>query len=319
MKTLNHPILIVNGRVSEITIYLDHISIKPTGLSGILSEGKKLDIRIKDVQSTDLTIEGQYLILEIDYLGAPRVESKNLSLSNIYCLETPENKGQLLKAKILIEAIKNETFSQEWFDSISFSAEQLSDIKSNPNIKKPAHPPQVNLVKLVLFIFCYFMCSELTQIALKNIFSAVYSEEVFRGQLMKMCGSVWHGSMNYIDWFFRPTFECDQYKFNLVATHGFILLNMTLSYITIKTISNLIFHSEKKGYFRWVNRRVFFIWLIIDVISVFLIAYNRAFIIGYSPDDNVWALDILLITLVHICTFYFWFNSYKWIKPEEHH
>lgn len=192
------------------------------------------------------------------------------------------------------------------------------------NVEKPenrkqriaVYPPQFNLIKLIVLIIGFFIWGDFLEIALKNVLSLVYGEDSFREQILLMCGAVWHGRMNYIDWFFRPNFECDAYKFNAIAVHAFLPLRVVLSYIVAKFISNIFIKNEQKAYFRWVDKTTLVGWLIVDVIIVFLVAFNRAFLIGFSPDDNVWFSDFALLSIVHLISVFMVLRTYKWKDAE---
>lgn len=159
---------------------------------------------------------------------------------------------------------------------------------------------QANPLKILLMIIAFIAAGSMLQFVLKVIFSTVIGAESFRNQMFKMCGAVWHGKMQYIDWFFRPDYECDSYKFNLIAVHGFLLLNITIAYIIMKFVSNLLFKEQEHEYFRWINnKRILFNAIAFDVAVVFLIAAIRTYVIGFSPKDNVWTLDAIIITIVH--------------------
>jgi hypothetical protein len=194
--------------------------------------------------------------------------------------------------------------------------EQSQSTVSNPT-KVAAFPPQQNPVKFISIVMCYFLWGSLIEFTLGTLFSVIYGAGKFREQMLKMCGAVWHGKMNYIDWFFRPDFECDTYKLNGIAVHGFILLNITLSYMIAKFVSNQVYKQEDPTYFRWVSKSAVIKWITIDVLFVFIIAAIRTYVIGFSPKDNIWALDFLAITIVHFVALFGIYKTYKFKSQDD--
>jgi hypothetical protein len=205
--------------------------------------------------------------------------------------ETQSASERLAAEKITITNINTE------------SSQKIQD-QSKPSFKK------------TLFIIIGFIIwGEILEIILKNIFCLFIGQDGFRDQMLKMCGAVWHGSMNYIDWFFRPDFECDSYKFNYIAVHGFLLLSVTLSYITMKSLSSILL-KRKSGVFGWTKKSVVFGSLFFDLSIVFLVALSRTYLTGFSPKDNVWMLDGLIITVAHCIALFNIFRNYKFRKEE---
>ena len=192
----------------------------------------------------------------------------------------------------------------ENIDSTNVTNENLQTSLDKPN------QPKTNPVKIIVLIVGFIIWGILLEIILKNIFTLFIGQEAFREQMLKMCGAIWHGRMNYIDWFFRPDYECDSYRLNYIADHGFLLLEGILSYITMKFLSSILFKKESV-YFGWTNKSVVCGWLLFDLSIVFLVALNRTYIIGFSPKDNVWMLDGLIITIVHCIALFNIFRNYK--------
>lgn len=343
-------IIEIKGSTSILTLYSDYIEGE---FFGIAAMGGNFHYKINYNEISSVSIEkvGETYYLIIDYPNKPLVDKLHKLPSNNNFWAKKSNMLKYNKAKDIIEFLRNnpydenrikqilneefinsnpdnattESFNKGLVTGMENSEKNDSDLlglttskTTNNNIHSESsqniqNQPQPNLFKIVFLIIGFIIWGEILEILLKNIFTIFIGQDGFRDQMLKMCGAVWHGRMNYVDWFFRPDFECDSYKFNYIAVHGFLILSATLSYITVNYFSSIIL-KKKNTYFAWINKSVVAGWIFFDLSFVFLVALIRTYIIGFSPKDNVWMLDGLMITVVHCIALFFIFRNYKFKK-----
>jgi hypothetical protein len=181
--------------------------------------------------------------------------------------------------------------------------------ESQLQIEEFKSPTNINPVKIFIFLVILVGIQSILEIIVKTIFSLVVGEEVFRSRMLNMCGAIWTGNMNYIDWFFKPDFSCDSYSFTHTSAFGFLLITITLSYIVFKFLSNFVFKNDDKTYFKWLEKKKLFPYLTLNIFLVFIVAFVKSDIIGFSPKDTLWIFDNLSILIIHCLTLFLLFKK----------
>lgn len=176
----------------------------------------------------------------------------------------------------------------------------ISDLKKDERLadsKSYSRGLTIGLTIVLLFVF-----SSVLKHGLYTIFEVTYGAEFVRSRMIGMCGTAWWGGQHLVNFFFKPTYECDGYDWTFHIVGAVFFLSFFPAYLISKSFARAVYKDLATAYFSWFNKPLIIPVIIGYVILIYLFAL-RFHDEKFGGNNSLF--PIILLNFVSISILYF--------------